>query len=315
LVATYSNDVKDLALQRIYALHSPDTALIRIPQSYQDTVLAGLAAICNTDSLLQADSVFRAYCIHEFPYGRIMTSVKVKVDTSYAWVRQWAYLVTTTGNAPVDSFMNRYGFQVKAYSCISSYDFLNNIATIATDQAINTFAFADSLALFPGVEYAYATPGIGEHNYINYSRDSVSRFEFSLGWTDCISGCWSRKNWKYTVDNSCNVALVSVYVFPVTPFPDPPNCNLMPEGKPIVTKHLDVNVYPSPASDVLNISLGGSVLSATYSLSDIYGRVVSKGVAINGITSVNVGQLSAGMYVLRISGESTGTVYRKIVVE
>lgn len=315
LATLYRDDVKDLALQRIYALHSPDTALIKIPQRYQDTVLAGLAAICNTDSLIQADSVFRAYCIHEFPNGKIITSMFVKVDTSFAWTHSWAGLFTSTGNASLDSLMSKYGFRVTYYSCISSHAIMNNIATIETDQAINTFAFADSIARFPGVEFVYPGNHVGDHNWITYERDSVSRYEFRLGWEDCPSGCMSTKIWKYTVDNSCNVALISVYIYAAMPFPDPINCNLIPVGMPIKSRHLDVSVYPNPVSDVLHISLGGNVVSATYSLTDLSGREVNNGIAGNGITSMNLSQLSAGIYVLKVSGGGMGTVYRKIVVE
>src|ERR1039458_9040298 len=77
LSSSYSDDIKDLALNRMYTVHSPDTNLINIPVIYQDSVLAGLAAIYNTDTLLQADSVYDAYCIHSFPNGFIKKHHKV----------------------------------------------------------------------------------------------------------------------------------------------------------------------------------------------------------------------------------------------
>lgn len=63
----------------------------------------------------------------------------------------------------------------------------------------------------------------------------------------------------------------------------------------------DVTVYPNPANDILNIYSDDALNAAV--LTDIMGRKVADShTVINGIISLNTGQLPAGIYTLRIYG-------------
>ena len=315
LTSTYDNDVRDMALSRMYAIASPDTSLIEVPALHRDSVLSGLAAICNLGATLEADSVFRSYCIHSYPNGYIRRSLHVKVDTSFAWARQWAGLLNTTGNAPLDAFMALHGFTLSSYFCLSAHEYLNNFATITADHALNWKAFADSLALFPGVLYVDLQQSlvIGDNNRITYQRDAARNYTFYLGWGDCPSGCTSSKVWKYKVDDLCNVTLTSVTQGGPDPYPTPANCNLFPlTVKTAATQALSITTYPNPATDLLHVSATGGTGSCTYTLTDMCGRTLLSGIVSTAVTVRTTG-LPAGIYILAVTDAGGQCRYEKVV--
>ncbi len=311
----YKNDATDLALKRMYELLLPDTALINVPTVYVNPILNSMAAIDNVDSLVHADSIFRKYCIHSFPYGFINTSLSVKVDTAYAWAREWSLMHNTTGNTPLDNFMSRYGFTLRSYFCsASSSELFNNVATIATTSAINTRAFADSLAHFGGVLYTYPDNSAGEHNSITLETDSVMNFSFIMGWGDCIAGCTSSETWNYSVNNSCVVTLTSVVRNGMDPYPSPTNCNMLPYGVPVLTDLTGISAYPNPANDLLHISKTSKTGLVFFSLSDICGRVIIQGSLENNLT-LNISGYPQGMYILHARNELGAQYFQKIIKE
>jgi len=224
LQAAYDGDVKDLALKRMFQIQSPDTASIELIQSHQDTIWAGLAAIFNASTLMGRDSVFDMYCIHTYNSWLMTTkSIRITVDTTYAWTAAWKALQTTTGNAPLDTLLATYGFQVTFYSSFSE------LAYLTTTQDINTYALCDSLETFAGVIEAKSnTGGIGGGNYIYYNKvDTVQEYFFTLAYGDCPSGCIASYTWKYHVYPDCSVESVGRDDFTFgTPFPLPINCNI-----------------------------------------------------------------------------------------
>lgn len=311
---SYGDDVKDLALSRIYALHSADTAFVEIPQPWQDTVMSGIASICNLDTALQADSIFNIYCIHTKPHGFINYSLRVKVDSSLPWTTAWRHLNATTGYAALDAFMSRYNFTVVAYDTLSSHEYLRHFATITTNRAINTKAFADSLALFTGISQVNFNFVAGDGNRIIYTRDTVSHFVFTLGWGDCMAGCTSTKQWQYSVNSNCDVTLNACTTYLGSPHDSPTkfNCNLVPLSQPLSRMDTGFTVYPNPAENLLhlNTNTSGNYL---YTLQDIAGRSHLSGTA-GGQTVLNLAGLPSGMYMLIIS-DANGHMWRKKVVK
>ena len=73
-----------------------------------------------------------------------------------------------------------------------------------------------------------------------------------------------------------------------------------------------LNVYPNPASDVINVSVNKAV-DATISIIDVTGKVV-KTSALNGMTTaLNTSDLTSGIYHVKITdGASTST--QKVVI-
>ena len=87
--------------------------------------------------------------------------------------------------------------------------------------------------------------------------------------------------------------------------------------KNVVNNGGDVNIYPVPAQNVVNVALTWNVAqSATISLFDMSGRVINTLTAPVGTQytgSLSVSNLADGMYVIRIDG-TQGQIVKQIVV-
>ncbi len=293
LVHSYENDCRYLALQHLYNTHSPDTIYIEIPNQYYDTVMAGMAAICNTGSAIFADSIFNNYCVHEY---RIPFSFQVSYDPAIAW----------SGTA-IDTFCRLHGVMITGVTSISGYF----LATLTANRVINIKAFGDSLLHFPGIYSAsYLSLIVGDGSHITFAGGSNRQYAFQLGWGDCLSGCMNSKVWTYTVDTLCNVSLVSVTTSGIYPGPAPlRNCNLNPLSVTKLNDPNPFNVYPNPATTELHLEASTQDLDLPYTLSDIYGRTVRSGI-ITKSAIVDIYSLPAGMYLLSISG-----TYRNKVIK
>ncbi len=293
----YQNDAKRLALQRLYLLQSADTQQIEIPQRYCDTIISGLAAICNLGTTYEADSVFLRYCIHEY---NISYSITAQVDTSYPWTHAWAALNTITGNTAVDHLMQLHGMRVTNYFNASSNPSLNNRATLTCDHVINLQAFADSLRLFAGVNYTDNYPYIaGDGNHISYSTDTNKQFVFTLAWGDCMAGCNNRVKWTYNVSDTCTVDLISKVVNVLAPgSPNMPLCNAFPVAVQDFRQPGIIKVYPNPAANELNVELPGLTTEENYQIISLQGQTLLTG-KLNQRTTIDIRLLPAGQYILR----------------
>ncbi|MBK9193477.1 MAG: VCBS repeat-containing protein [Flavobacteriales bacterium] len=79
-----------------------------------------------------------------------------------------------------------------------------------------------------------------------------------------------------------------------------------------------LNVWPNPTNDLLNISFASGTSELNISLTDISGRVIlatqADGKALGaGVTSLNLGGLSAGTYMLNIANAKGRSVQRVVV--
>lgn len=65
-----------------------------------------------------------------------------------------------------------------------------------------------------------------------------------------------------------------------------------------------LKIYPNPATDLLNISNETSFSNATFTISDMTGRIVLKKTSISGTSAnINVASLSTGTFVVKIENE------------
>ena len=306
LMAAYRNDARDLAMGRMYAVGSPDTSLVWIPAVQSDSVLRGLAAIANTGSALQADSVFDAYCIHAYPNGYIQNSLEVAVDTTYAWARQWQAGNNITGNAALDQFNARYGF------VLSGWEGAMDIAVITTDSALNSTAFSDSLKLFAGVLAVYPNnPHIGNNGWIDYRHGMTDTFTFTYGWGDCMSGCISQKAWVYTVDGACNVQLLSVTATVADGYSVPPYCNVLGVANVAQPVQAEAQILPNPAYGQVSIDWpqSGTIL---FRITNLTGVQVAAGLVRAG-ESIDLTALQAGVYIVALADDKGLMSHKRLV--
>jgi hypothetical protein len=63
------------------------------------------------------------------------------------------------------------------------------------------------------------------------------------------------------------------------------------------------SAYPNPADDILTINIGNSNMGYNYMITDVMGRTVLQGVASGNTANIDVSQLSAGTYIIRIDND------------
>ena len=68
-------------------------------------------------------------------------------------------------------------------------------------------------------------------------------------------------------------------------------------------------VYPNPASDLITVNVNSNLLSSAYFISDMLGRTVLKGKLTSKSSDINIYELSAGIYILKV-GEYNQRTYK-----
>lgn len=65
-----------------------------------------------------------------------------------------------------------------------------------------------------------------------------------------------------------------------------------------------INIYPNPATDILNIQNENNFVNATLSISDLTGRIIFKKTSVTGLNAnLNLATFSNGTYILKIEDE------------
>jgi len=288
----YDRDVKHLALKRIFDLGTPAMDSIIIPQSYQDTIWQGLAAIFNLTAFPARDSVFDIYCIHQYASDYIFYEITVTLEPTCAWYQQWQNLITATGVPALDTLLSTYGFTVTDFWPII------NAAVLTTTQTINVKPLCDSIATFEGVVYSEPDPMSGDGDKINYTKaGSIRYLDFSVGYGDCMAGCDGSRTYQYQVNEDCSVQYLGSYLDPAEgyTFPPPVNCYIT-LGTEDEKKNTGFRIFPNPADNVLNIET--DLLSLiNFSVLNSHGQVMKTGL-LQGKATISTGDLPPGLYVL-----------------
>ena len=76
-----------------------------------------------------------------------------------------------------------------------------------------------------------------------------------------------------------------------------------------------ISVYPNPVNDQVTVSLKEYARYNSIQLTDITGKVISEKHADASVVTFNRGQLSPGMYLIRILKKDLSSVVRKIIIE
>ena len=72
------------------------------------------------------------------------------------------------------------------------------------------------------------------------------------------------------------------------------------QGEYITRGPVAVNLFPNPASDVINIRLSGDVPNAEMNIYDVFGKILLKRNINNGNNSMNISGLPGGVYMMRV---------------
>jgi Secretion system C-terminal sorting domain len=305
LLTEYDEDVKDLALRRIFLFNHPDKSKVEIPQIWQDSIWEALAAIYNTQTI-ESDSVFDIYCIHHDSPN--YTAINRSVSVTETWSFNPNTLALMTGNPVLDAFLSNHGV-VFGYSTVFDGKILN------LTKVINAQALVDSLVIL-GVTTAFLDGYIGDSNQIIYKKTGDQHFfDFSLRWGDCLAGCIQKVIWKFQVDNNCQVTyLGSDYAFDGGyPIPAPLNCHI-PDAISTVEK-INLKIFPNPMEDILKIETDGFLNEDAFlKIFDSQGcLVLYKGFSDlqntnNQVFSFDIGLLKSGIYFLQVVDLKTSIV-------
>jgi len=304
----YDSDVKDIAVEWLFTIHSPDTALIDIPIWCQDTIYSGLAAIFNRCDLPEADSVFNKYCVHR-EWGIINTKqIVVHVDTSYTWTKNWFNLQITTGIPALDTLLAKYGFTVS-----NAYNWTHPpTVMLSTNQMINLFALCDSIEYFTGVISAGPDGwgGSGIPSHIAFSdTGQLKYYTFTFGWSEA-----GRHDWVFKVNPGCSIQFLGNGLGLWTePLPVPLNCNILNIPLPSVSADI-VEIYPNPSTGTLNITLPNNFSHCIISLVNINGQEILRKTTFQQQTKLNIDNLSTGVYFVKLQFDNAFEV-RKLFKE
>ncbi len=312
LIKAYAQEISSMALQRMYAVKSPDTALIRIPQIHKDSIISGLSAITHLALFDPSiDSIFNKYCMHADDYFGGQNAVEIYSDTKYEWTKKWKGGILTTGYGALDSLIGAWGGQLNIYYEWGGH---NITARIFFDSNINIRAMADSLNHFYGIDYAHQLTIGGAAVGFSYKQDSVQHFGFSLGWSDCSMGCNFVRYWGFKVDNACTVSLerYSLRNDDRSTQPSMSYCNYFPLFvKDEKQSDHSLLIYPNPGHQSINVK--GSA-AADFIISDISGRILLRG-KIAGPTPIAIESLASGIYWLKLSNTEGKVSVGKFVKE
>ena len=321
LAQKYKRDVRQLATSRLFQLQSPDTALVRIPQEYIDTISEGLAAIFNATSIPERDSIFNLYCIHNVNgWPGAYVGFLIQVDTSYSWTQAWQNLNTMTGNPFMDTILTRYNLTITNF-----YNWtIGNYAELSVDSSWNILALMDSIKMTAGVISVEANNIIGAAGVIAYSTIGNTRYyNFTFEWQDCSDGCDASRTWKFKVNSDCSVEYLG-YVYwcywtqfgvPCDPLA-PINCN---NFTPVVennTQKVNCFIYPNPFSSQTTLQTDKTFKDATLTVYSLYGQSVKQINNLSGQTIIlNRDNLPSGLYFVRLTEENKIITVDKLVIK
>lgn len=112
---------------------------------------------------------------------------------------------------------------------------------------------------------------------------------------------FSGGNSKYCNGASARSSIISNYGWTITDAGQDSNCVL--ETETFVTN--SIKLYPNPALSVLNIKADFNLINQPFTINDGLGRVVLKGKLNEFDATINVEQLSKGIYYLKISDNNS----------
>mgnify|MGYP001551149897 CR=1 FL=1 len=79
-----------------------------------------------------------------------------------------------------------------------------------------------------------------------------------------------------------------------------------------IARNGDISIYPNPAAEFTNITISAP---AAYVLRDLTGKAIQNGIFLSGSNKLDLSRISAGMYLLHVSGSDGSTGVYKIVRE
>lgn len=287
LESNYGKDVKHLALKRIQETGSTYKDSIVIPQSFQDTIFGGLAAIYNLENSTARDTVFNTYKIHQY-LTLIDTAIYIGIYESTSWYSAWENLDIETENYLLDSLLNHYGFKLVHFSSAIHY------ATLTTEQEINLDPLITKLETVSGIKYAEKVGIPGDGNTITYNiEENIRYYDFSYRFGDCPSGCSESMTYKFKVNEDCSVEYLGRVDYLYNNIESTMAANKV--------------LFPNPAENFIKFSNSLNATPTFYRINNHVGQVIKSG-KLNPNNAINIADLKSGLYLVYIYDNSNAEI-------
>ena len=213
-----------------------------------------------------------------------------------------------------------------------------------TDDHINSIAFINSDIGFAGSQKGkllkktdYGTSGIWELNFqlpddnqaiwsLSFPDENHGTFNTSTEISGITNALFyhtsnSGETWSSTPDTIPDFLLVTVNA------PDSANAWAVgvggkiykgvrkPSGINLMSLNIDVNIYPNPSTDIINVELVSKNNELiNYSLSDVTGRIIEQGQwnlnSTNARFTLNISNVIKGVYLLKLSTDEGQSSFR-----
>lgn len=310
----YKNDANQLVLRNIYRNELAQIDSIKIPNSRSDTLLRGLLAIYNLDSLKERDTIFDFYDIRARE-AAAMTSIYMNVDSSITWVKNIKNGVTPVGEPIIDRLLQDYKMKVDSYFPLfksnevmltfKSIDTNLNITPIVKglkplseiSRACTNFQWSSGYDIHDSihsnhVEYIFSIGGFMPGSVSHYFGFRVY-FDCSVEYTGSFTR--AKPHWVHNRIETYNTCVTNEQVG-------------YDETK---TLNSSILVFPNPANNELNINSSGE---GEFSIFSLTGQNFMKGFLSNEKKTISIENLPNGTYFIRFSSNNS-VISRKFVKE
>jgi hypothetical protein len=149
--------------------------------------------------------------------------------------------------------------------------------------------------------YPWAHGGESIRNYFSslaiaphYTADIINNYNYT---GDCFANGHSIDNLNLRLQHMLNL-----FSQKIQSNGNVPNANCTSLGIANMTEALELNIFPNPASQQINLSLADNWKESSYVIMDIYGRKLAQGVINRQEESIDISALPNGRYMLELSG-------------
>lgn len=212
----YKDDAARLAL-RFQLESGPAANDILISSALVDRFLAGISAVYKSDFAAR-DTVFDIYDIHTIDSPEF-SELRIQVDTTVAWVKEWESGKRLTGNSDIDALMNFYGLDLDEFDSFELEE--NQVLFFAFIKATDPVNINSLAQRFEGIEGVIATKvdaSTADGNDIMIVDNGTTLdITFTVGYdkdgdaNDCTGDCEFRRGWIFQVDDDCDVKFVNSF--------------------------------------------------------------------------------------------------------
>lgn len=257
----------------------------------------GAASLLNLTTI--GDSIYLAY--HDNYYGKVVVA---KYDgTNFGALGQ-----TVTPDSSSSPYLARLGNDMYLGYYSSGYFVKKLVASLLTPFAICGQPTPITLSNLTDTSA-----------HINWSTNSTSTsYQYGLNTTNAIPSIINNTNgtsystvgllpnttYYFYIRSICMSDTSSWFVLPFTTY----LTNILSTPN----NNADINVFPNPVSSTLNIEQKGSLKKRTFLLYDMFGRVIQTQTFTNAVQTINMKDLSSGVYSLIIQDARSTLVYKII---